>query len=53
MPVKEVISKEEIERIREAAQRGQLTGSNCFIEKVAEKIGRRIEFRKQGRPKEK
>ena len=51
--VKEVISKEEIERIREAAQRGQLTGSNYFIEKVAEKIGRRIEFRKQGRPKEK
>ncbi len=43
----------EWELIRKATQRGQLTGSNQFAEKVSEKIGRRIEFRGQGRPKKK
>ena len=37
--------------IREALQRGQLTGSNRFIEEVERKIGRRIECRGQGRPR--
>lgn len=45
-------SEEEWNFIRQALQRGQLTGNNRFVEEVAEKIGRRVEFRKQGRPKE-
>lgn len=49
--VKESIPKGEWELIRQAVQRCQLTGSNQFIEEVAKKIGRRVEFRGQGRPK--
>ncbi len=49
--VKGSISKGEWELIRQAVQRGQLTGSSQFIEEVARKIGRRIESRGQGRPK--
>lgn len=41
----------EWEMIRQAVKKGQLTGSSKFIEEVAIKIGRRIEFRGQGRPK--
>lgn len=41
----------EWETIRQAVQRGQLTGSNKFIEEVDKKIGRRVEFRGQGRPR--
>lgn len=37
--------------IRQAVQRGQLTGSSRFIEEVEDKIGKRIEFRSQGRPR--
>ena len=52
---KEWISKSipdgEMEMLRRAIQRGQLTGGNKFVEEVSEKIGRRIEFRGQGRPK--
>lgn len=44
--------EEEWNIIRQALQRGQLTGNNRFVEDVAKKIGRRVEFRKQGRPKE-
>ena len=51
--IKESIPEGEWEMIRQAVQRGQLTGSNRFIDEVVKKIGRRIEFRKQGRPKEK
>ena len=36
--------------IRQAVQRGQLTGRNRFIDEIEKKIGRRVEFRKQGRP---
>lgn len=36
--------------IREAVQRGQLTGTERFVEEVAEILGRRIERRGQGRP---
>jgi putative transposase len=36
--------------IRQAIQRGQLTGSDRFIDEVAAKIGRRIDRRGQGRP---
>lgn len=41
----------ELELIRQTIQRGQLTGSHRFIEEVAKKVGRRIEFRGQGRPR--
>ena len=37
--------------IREAIQRGQLTGSQRFVDQVEAIIGRRIEHRKQGRPR--
>jgi putative transposase len=46
------IPEGEWELIRQAVQRGQLTGGRRFIEEIAKKIGRRIEFRGQGRPKE-
>lgn len=36
--------------IREAVQRGQLTGNTRFIDEVESIIGRRIEHRRQGRP---
>jgi putative transposase len=37
--------------IREALQRGQLTGTKRFVGEVGAIIGRRIENRKQGRPR--
>ena len=45
------IPEEEFQLIQQGIQREQLTGTNRFIEEVAGKIGRRIEFRGQGRPK--
>ena len=45
------ISEEETEQIRRAVQRGQLTGTDKFVEEIAAKVGRRIEFRGQGRPR--
>ena len=41
----------EWEIIRKAVRRGQLTGGSRFVEEVDRKIGRRIEFRGQGRPR--
>ncbi len=40
----------ELEFIRRAVQRCQLTGSNRFIDEVEERIGYRVEPRGQGRP---
>jgi putative transposase len=37
--------------IREALQRGQLTGTERFCDEIETIIGRRIENRKQGRPR--
>ena len=37
--------------IREALQRGQLTGNERFANEVEDIIGRHIENRKQGRPR--
>jgi len=37
--------------IRDAAQRGQLTGNRKFVDEVARISGRRIELRAQGRPR--
>ena len=38
--------------IREALQRGQLTGNARFVDEVEAILGRRIEHRKRGRPRE-
>ena len=51
--VKDATSEGEWDLIRKAVQRGQLTGSERFVKEVEEMIGRRIELRGQGRPKEK
>jgi putative transposase len=42
----------EWELIREALQRGQLTGTKRFSDEIEAIIGRRIEYRKPGRPKQ-
>ncbi|MBA3005800.1 MAG: transposase [Proteobacteria bacterium] len=47
----ETIQDGELVLIREATQRGQLTGSRKFEQEISKKIGRRIELRGQGRPK--
>ena len=49
--VKQAVSLEETRLIREALQRGQLTGSNRFIDEIERITGLRIEQRGQGRPK--
>jgi len=41
----------EWERIRDAVQRGHLTGKHQLEEEVAEKLGVRLEMKKPGRPK--
>jgi putative transposase len=41
----------EWERIREAVQRGHLTGKHRLEEEVAEKLGVRLELKRPGRPK--
>jgi putative transposase len=47
----ETISAAEAEQIRGAIQRGQLTGGAKFVKEIEAKVGKRIEFRGQGRPK--
>ena len=37
--------------IQQALQRGQLTGTNRFVEQVEHRLGQRIEHRGQGRPR--
>ncbi|MBI4377745.1 MAG: transposase [Nitrospinae bacterium] len=49
--MRETVPDGEWEIIRQVVQRGQLTGSNRFIEEVSKRTGKRIEFRGQGRPK--
>ncbi|VXB05985.1 transposase [Pseudomonas sp. 8AS] len=49
--VKQAVSLEETSLIREALQRGQLTGSSRFIDEIEQITGLRIEQRGQGRPK--
>jgi len=48
--VTNAIPDAELKLIREALQRGQLTGNDKFIEEVEQAVGRRIELRGQGRP---
>lgn len=45
------IPKGEWDLIREALQRGQLTGQSRFVDEVETIVGRRIEYRRQGRPR--
>jgi putative transposase len=40
----------ELMLIREALQRGQLTGSERFVDEIDRKLGVRVERRGQGRP---
>ncbi len=49
--IHQTIPDSEIQLIREAAQRGQLTGNNRFGDQVTEKTGRNIKLRGPGRPK--
>ena len=49
--VKQSISSEEIKTIREALQRGQLTGIPRFVDEVEKVAGIRIENRGRGRPR--
>lgn len=51
--VAETTPEGELELIRGSLQRGQLTGSNRFVEEIERKLEKRIDFRKQGRPKNK
>jgi putative transposase len=39
-----------VEHISLALQRGQLTGSRRFVDEIAKKMERRVEFRGPGRP---
>ncbi len=47
----ETVPEGEWKLIRESSQRGQLTGRRAFSEKIALKLGRRVELRGPGRPK--
>jgi len=49
--VVETIADDEFEQIRQAIQRGQLTGPEAFVEEIEARLGKRIEFRGPGRPK--
>jgi putative transposase len=49
--VQSAIPTGEWELIREALQRGQLTGTKRFSDEIEAIIGQRIENRKQGRPR--
>jgi putative transposase len=51
--VKSLIPKGEWNLIRQALQRGQLTGSRRFIDQIEQKLNLRVEFRGQGRPRKK
>ena len=44
-------SGQELEMIRLAVQRGQLTGGGRFVDEIEKKLNRRIELRGQGRPR--
>ncbi|HBN8288962.1 TPA: transposase, partial [Pseudomonas aeruginosa] len=49
--VKEAIPAEELRLIREAVQRGQLTGNQRFVDEIERVAGVRIERHGQGRPR--
>ena len=47
----ETIPTDELEHIGLALQRGQLTGSSRFVDEIAEKTEKRVDFRGPGRPR--
>jgi putative transposase len=47
------VAEAEILMIRQAVQRGQLTGSDRFVSAIETRIGRRVETRGRGRPRKK
>lgn len=49
--IKGSIPEGEWSLIRQSLQRGQLTGSSRFVDEIAKKTARRVEFRGQGRPR--
>ena len=51
--LKETIPESESKLIREAVQRGQLTANRKFSREISEKLGRRVELRGPGRPRNK
>jgi len=50
--LKDSMPEEELKVIRQSIQRNQLTGSKRYIDAIEKKIGRRIESRGQGRPRQ-
>jgi len=48
--IRDAIPDGEWNLIRQALQRGQLTGNGKFVDEVEQILGRRINFRAQGRP---
>ena len=44
------VPEQELSLMREALQRGQLTGNQSFVDEVEQIIGCRIERRRPGRP---
>lgn len=48
--VQQAVSPEEMSLIRDALQRGQLTGNSRFVDQVEKITGLRIERRGRGRP---
>ena len=48
--IESAVSEQEVKFIRSAVNRNQLTGNQKFVDEVAERIGRRVEHRAQGRP---
>ena len=47
------VEQSQLKLIREAVHRGQLTGGVSFVDQIDRAIGRRIEYRKPGRPRAK
>ena len=47
----ETINLDEIQLIREGLQRNQLTGNHRFVDEIESRIGRRVEQRGRGRPR--
>lgn len=49
--IRSAVPDSELDLIRGALQRGQLTGNQQFVEEVSQFLGRRLEVRGPGRPK--
>lgn len=49
--LRDAVPEDEWMLIRESLQRGQLTGNHRFVDEVARITGRRVEFRRPGRPR--